>query len=50
MLQYFGKKQVCLIKKRKCFSCKEKYYIIYECFRKQKIGAILKDLIEDNSS
>ena len=48
--QYLDEKQAHLMRKGRCFSCKEKGHTVYDCLRKGKIAAISEGLIEDNSS
>lgn len=48
--QHLDEKQARLIKKKKCFSCKEREHTVYNSSRKKKIIAISEDFIKNNSS
>lgn len=49
MPQHSNEKQICFIKKEKCFDYKKKDYIIYNCLKKRKITTILEGFIKNNN-
>ena len=49
-LQHLNEKWTYLIKEKRCFSCKERGYTVYDYLKKRKIATISEGLIEDNSS
>ncbi len=50
MSRHLEEKRTRLIKKGKCFSCKEKGHTAYVCLKKEKIAAISEGISEDNIS
>lgn len=38
------------MKEERCFSCKEKGHIVYDCSKKGKIATISEGVSEDNNS
>ena len=48
--QHSEEKRARLMKKRRCFSCKEKGHIAYDCLRKRKIAAISEGVSEGSDS
>lgn len=47
--QHSKEKQVYLMKEGRCFSCKEKGHIAYECPKKEKIVAISEGVSKDSN-
>ena len=50
MLQTSKKEQAWLIKGSRCFNCKEKGYITYNCPKKGKIAAMSKGISKNSNS
>ena len=48
--QHSDEKWARLMKKGRCFSCKERGHTIYDCPRKEKIAAISENISEDSDS
>lgn len=42
--------QTCLMRKKRCFSCKKKGYSVYNYPKKSKVAAVLEDLNKRNSN
>ena len=50
MPRHLEEEQACLIKEGRCFSCKKRGHIAYNCPKKGKIAAISKDVSKDSNS
>ena len=49
MFWHLKKKQAQLMKEGRCFNCKKRGHITYNCSKKGKIAAILENVSKDNN-